>query len=155
LSAQNGQLMLKSDKPEFERGAAAKTENQDRYHGKENRHHGDGTAGSRKSPASLCPVEILSKDTRGLAMPKASLVTLSMSVITHFLADGQFITAMPRSVVYFKSLKVLPVDLPMRPWPVNIVTLKNRMLSPAAEQFIACARDFTRPMREGQSVAKR
>ena len=39
LSAQNGQLMLKSDKFEFERGAAAKAENEDRYNGKENRHH--------------------------------------------------------------------------------------------------------------------
>src|SRR5258708_40163274 len=55
--------MLKSDKLEFERGAAAKTENQDRYNGKENRHHDrDGRAGSQKSPASLSPVEILSKD---------------------------------------------------------------------------------------------
>jgi hypothetical protein len=47
LSAQNDQPMLKSDKLEFERGAAAKTENEDRYKGKENRHHDrDGTAGS-------------------------------------------------------------------------------------------------------------
>lgn len=61
----------------------------------------------------------------GLALPKATLVTLSMSVITQFLAGGRYITAMPRSVAYFKSLKVLPVDLPPRPWPVNIVTLKN------------------------------
>ena len=46
LSAQNGQLMLKSDKFEFERGAAAKTEDEDRYNGQENRHHDrDGTAG--------------------------------------------------------------------------------------------------------------
>lgn len=64
-------------------------------------------------------------NARGLAMPRASLVTLSMSVIIHFLTGGRFITAMPRSVAYFKSLKVLPVDLPDRPWPVNIVTLKN------------------------------
>jgi DNA-binding transcriptional LysR family regulator len=84
---------------------------------------------------------------RGLAMPKASVVTLSMSVITHFLADGRFITAMPRSVAYFKSLKVLPVELPARPWPVNIARLRNRTLSPAAERFIECARDFTRPLR--------
>ena len=64
MSAQNGQLMLKSDKLEFERGAVAKTQNQDRQNGKENRHHDrDGTAGSRKSPASLTPVEILSKDS--------------------------------------------------------------------------------------------
>jgi DNA-binding transcriptional LysR family regulator len=92
---------------------------------------------------------------RGLATPRASLVTLSMSVITHFLADGQFITAMPRSVAYFKSLKVLPVDLPVRPWPVNTVTLKNRTLSPVVERFIACAREVTRPMREGKPAPKR
>jgi hypothetical protein len=44
LSAQNGQLMLKSDKFEFERRAVAKTKNEDRYNGRENRHHDrDGT----------------------------------------------------------------------------------------------------------------
>jgi hypothetical protein len=64
LSAQNAQLVLKSDKLEFERGAAAETENEDRYNGRENRHHDrNGTAGSWKSPASLSPVEILSKDS--------------------------------------------------------------------------------------------
>jgi DNA-binding transcriptional LysR family regulator len=92
---------------------------------------------------------------RGLAMPRASLVTLSMSVITHFLQGGQYITAMPRSVAYFKSLKVLPVDLPPRPWPVNIVTLRNRTLSPVVERFIECAREFTRPMRDGRPPTKR
>ena len=52
--AQTGQLMLKSDKLELERGAAAKTENQDRQNGRENRHHDrDGTANSQRSPASL------------------------------------------------------------------------------------------------------
>jgi DNA-binding transcriptional LysR family regulator len=92
---------------------------------------------------------------RGLAMPRASVVTLSVSVITHFLAKGQFITLMPRSVAYHKSLKALPVDLPVHPWPVNIVTLKNRTLSPVVECFIACAREFTRPMREGQTASRR
>jgi DNA-binding transcriptional LysR family regulator len=88
-------------------------------------------------------------------MPRASVVTLSISVITHFLADGQFITSMPRSVAYFKSLKVLPVDLPARPWPVNIVTLKNRTLSPVVERFIGHLRDFTRPMRKARPAPKR
>jgi DNA-binding transcriptional LysR family regulator len=91
---------------------------------------------------------------RGIAMPRASLVTLSMSVITHFLTDGQFITAMPRSVAYFKSLKVLPVDLPVRAWPVNIVTLKNRTLSPVVERFIDCAREFTRPLRQARETTR-
>ena len=100
---------------------------------------------------------ILSKacQARGVAMPKASLVTLSVSAITHFLADGRFIASMPRSVAYFKALKVLPVDLPVRPWPVAIVTLKKRTLSPVVERFIECAREFTRPMREGRLAPKR
>jgi hypothetical protein len=42
---------------------------------------------------------------------------------------------------------VLPIDLPDRPCPVAVVTLKNRMLNPVVERFIAHIRDFTRPMR--------
>ena len=90
---------------------------------------------------------------RGLAMPRASLVTPSMPVIAHFLANGPFITAMPRSVVRFNS-KVLPVDLPVRPWPVTIVTLKNRTLSPVVERFIECAREVTKSMFSKPSTRK-
>jgi DNA-binding transcriptional LysR family regulator len=92
---------------------------------------------------------------RGIAMPRAGLVTLSMPVIAHFLADGRFITSMPRSVAYFCSLKVLPIDLPARPWPINIVTLKNRTLSPVVERFVECAREVTKPMRETQPARQR
>jgi len=81
---------------------------------------------------------------RGLAMPRASLVTPSMPVMTHFVAKGLFITACPRSVAHFNSLKVLPVDLPVRPWAVTIVTLKNRTLSPVVERFIECAREVAK-----------
>lgn len=88
---------------------------------------------------------------RGLAMPRANMVTLSMSVISHFLANGPFITAIPQSVARFSALKTLPVKLPVRPWPVNVVTLKNRSVSPAAERFIACAREFAKAMRQEKS----
>jgi DNA-binding transcriptional LysR family regulator len=81
---------------------------------------------------------------RGLGMPKTSLVTLSMPLITNFLANGPFITAYPRSVVVQNSLKVLPVDLPIRPWPLVVVTLKNRTLSPVVERFIECAREVAK-----------
>jgi DNA-binding transcriptional LysR family regulator len=43
-------------------------------------------------------------------------------------------------------VKVLPVDLSVRPWPVSIVTLKNRILSPVAQRFIDHLRAFTRSM---------
>jgi DNA-binding transcriptional LysR family regulator len=85
-------------------------------------------------------------NARALDMPKAYLVTLSMSVVTHFLVRGQSISAIPRSVATFNSLNVLPVDLPVRPWPVNIVTLKNRTLSPVVERFIECTREVARPL---------
>jgi DNA-binding transcriptional LysR family regulator len=77
----------------------------------------------------------------GLDMPKTSLVTISMPLIVDFLANGPFITAYPRSVVLHNSLKVLPVDLPTRPWPLAVVTLKNRTLSPVVERFIECVHE--------------
>ena len=101
-----------------------------------------------KSLAEVCR-------SRELPMPKASVVTLSISVITHFLANGPYITSMPRSVAYYKSLKVLPVDLPAHPWPVNIARLKNRTLRPVVERFIEHLREFSKPMRGARPVWKR
>jgi DNA-binding transcriptional LysR family regulator len=67
---------------------------------------------------------------------------------------GPFITSVPKSVAYFKSMKILPVDLPVRPWPVNIAQLKNRTLQPVVERFIDHLRDFTKPMRAARSIWK-
>jgi DNA-binding transcriptional LysR family regulator len=78
---------------------------------------------------------------RGLAMPPASLVTLSLHIVAQLLADGEYITAFPRSWVRVSGLKVLPVDLPVQPWPVIILTLKNRLLSPVVERFIESMRE--------------
>jgi hypothetical protein len=41
---------------------------------------------------------------------------------------------------------MLPVDMPVRPWPVTITTLKNRTLSPVAERFIECSREVAKSM---------
>jgi DNA-binding transcriptional LysR family regulator len=78
---------------------------------------------------------------RGLGIPKARLVTLSWPLIAHFVFNGRHIMAYPRSVAVRHSLKVLPVNLPIRPWPLSILTLKNRTLSPVAERFMECARE--------------
>ena len=99
------------------------------------------------------PYRIISEAfrARGLGAPRISLMTLSVHLRTNMLASGHFIATFPSSVARLHadrfSLKVLPVDLPVRPWPVAIVTLKNRTLSPGVERFIAHMRDFTRPMR--------
>ncbi len=96
--------------------------------------------------------------TRGLRMPRISVMTFSPQVRIAMLASGHFITTLPTSVLRFhadrRSIKVLPVDLPDRPCPVVIVTLKNRTLNPVVERFIAHIRDFTRPMRDERAMAK-
>jgi DNA-binding transcriptional LysR family regulator len=43
-------------------------------------------------------------------------------------------------------LAVLPVDLAIRPWPVWIVTLKNRTVSPVVENFLDCVRKVAKPL---------
>ena len=81
---------------------------------------------------------------RGLGLPRVTMRTLSVHVRTNLLTTGEFVTVLPKSVIdlYGKrfALKTLPIELPARPWPVAIVTLKNRTLSPLAERFIASAR---------------
>jgi len=44
------------------------------------------------------------------------------------------------------GLKELPINLPARPWPVAIVTLKNRTLSPVVGRFLECAREVAKSM---------
>jgi DNA-binding transcriptional LysR family regulator len=81
---------------------------------------------------------------RGLSLPKVSMRTLSVHIRANLLTTGDFVTVLPKSVMDLYgarfALKTLPVPLPIRPWPVAIVTLKNRTLSPLAERFIASAR---------------
>jgi len=83
--------------------------------------------------------------TRGLDMPRASLVTTSEPFRTDLLSIGPFITVLASSWVRINAqryaLKVLPVELPDRPSPVAIVTMKNRTLTPVVERFIRCAHE--------------
>jgi DNA-binding transcriptional LysR family regulator len=97
--------------------------------------------------------------TRGLPLPKVRLVTFSVHLRSSLLATGRFLTAFPSSVLSLDAnqfpLKVLPVDLPARPWPVVIVTLKNRTLNPVAQLFIDHLRAFTKTMAAKLEPAQR
>jgi len=80
----------------------------------------------------------------GLDGPAVNVVTFSVHLRAHLMASGDFITALPHSALranadYF-GLRVLPIDLPAKPWPVAIVTLRNRTLSPIVGRFIDCVR---------------
>jgi DNA-binding transcriptional LysR family regulator len=84
----------------------------------------------------------------GLPVPRATMATFSVHLRNYLAMSGHFIVALPASVLQVNakifSLKELPIDLPMQPWPVAIVTLKNRTLSPTVRLFIECARDVAK-----------
>jgi DNA-binding transcriptional LysR family regulator len=88
----------------------------------------------------------------GLDAPKISLVTFSVQLRASMVATDEHITVFPRSMMRLlaerMALKVLPVRLPTREWPVAIVTLRDRTLNPVAQLFI----EHVRAMWESPSL---
>ena len=85
---------------------------------------------------------------RGIDMPKSRLDTASTAVRVSLIATGPYIGTFPSSSMCLYadrfSLVTLPVALPTRPWPVALVTLKNRTLSPVVERFLECTREVAK-----------
>ncbi|HKS64151.1 MAG TPA: LysR family transcriptional regulator [Xanthobacteraceae bacterium] len=77
---------------------------------------------------------------RGLEPPKISLVTFSVALRSNLLESGRHLTVFPRSMMNLfaarMSLKVLPIKLPRREWPIVVATLKNRTLNPVTPLFL-------------------
>jgi DNA-binding transcriptional LysR family regulator len=86
---------------------------------------------------------------RGLELPHATVYTDAVNVRIRLTATRGFLTVFPASMLKFnvkhESLRVLPVELPTTRRQVGILTLKNRTLSPLAQLFIDCAREFAGP----------
>jgi len=85
----------------------------------------------------------------GLAIPRVSVRVYSTHQSINLIATDRFISALSGSVLRFGAnrspFKVLPIDFPIQPWLVGVVTLKNRMVSPVVQNFIGCVRDVARP----------
>jgi DNA-binding transcriptional LysR family regulator len=93
--------------------------------------------------------------TRGLPGPKIGLWSNDAPLRSQLLAKGSFVTAMGKLNAQWYGLKVLPIDLPVQPWPVVIATLRGRTLSPVVELLIEFVRDFTKPLRAANGVPRR
>lgn len=75
--------------------------------------------------------------------PKSEVTTFSVPLRQHLLTLGGFLTAMPKSLLHGSSgLKALPIVLPPHNYPIAIVTVKNRTLSPVVELFLERLRQF-------------
>jgi DNA-binding transcriptional LysR family regulator len=94
-------------------------------------------------------------EANGLGVPPESVSAASILLRNHLLATGRFLTMLPDSVLRYTaeqwSLKKLPIDLRIRPWPIAILTLKNRTLGPVVQLFIehlrAVAKSIAAPTR--------
>lgn len=86
----------------------------------------------------------------GFDYPRTTVFSHVPEVRASLLTTGRYLTIFPSSVLRFPAprpeIKVLPVAFPTAPLPVEIVTLKNRTLSPAAQLFIQQARELARPL---------
>jgi len=95
---------------------------------------------------------LITKDfhSSGLAPPRSSVLSNSMTLRNRLLATGRYLSVMPRSMLHFGGeqlqVKILPVRWPGVAQPTEIITLKNRTLSPAVDLFIACARETAKAM---------
>jgi DNA-binding transcriptional LysR family regulator len=93
--------------------------------------------------------------SQGFAVPKFGVTSYSVYQRIALLTTGRFIGLLSSSVLRFSpavqfSLSVLPVDFFRLTWPVAIVKLKGRTISPVVQTFIDCIRDVARPLKEGQ-----
>ena len=95
----------------------------------------------------------------GCKMPHIGVESFSVALRYQLLATGRFVSALPGSMLNLNRrpslLRILPIDLPSRPWPVVLVTLKNRTLAPAVELFVQCARATLSSMPSRLSTSNR
>jgi DNA-binding transcriptional LysR family regulator len=86
---------------------------------------------------------------RGLAMPRLTVRSNSPHLMYALVHTGRFLSMAPVSTLRLSGkrlgLKALPVDLPIQPGPIGLVTLKNRTMSPVAKLFVDCARKLAKP----------
>jgi DNA-binding transcriptional LysR family regulator len=86
----------------------------------------------------------------GLPVPKMQVETFSVQVRAHLLATGDFVSAMPKSLLRLNpecsGLKQLPIKLQGPNFPVAIVTLKDRTLTPAVELFLERLRTYVKSL---------
>jgi DNA-binding transcriptional LysR family regulator len=88
--------------------------------------------------------------TNDVPIPKLGVRSYSVHQRMMLLATDRFVSAEIGSVLRFNAdrfpLKVLPVNLAIRPWPVWIVTLKNRTVSPVVQTFLDCVREVAKSL---------
>lgn len=95
----------------------------------------------------------------GLRIPRIAVTTTTAHLLFQLLESGRFVGHFGDQLLQFYTnrfaLKRLPIELPIEPFQVAVVTVKNRTVSPVAQLFIDCAREVTEMLAKRPSVAER
>jgi DNA-binding transcriptional LysR family regulator len=95
----------------------------------------------------------------GLAIPRIAVTTTTAHLLFQLLESGRFVGHFGDGILNFYvnrfALKKLPIELPVQPFGVAIVALKNRTISPVAQLFIDCAREVATPFVKRHPVGSR
>jgi DNA-binding transcriptional LysR family regulator len=92
----------------------------------------------------------------GLELPRATVVTPSLSMRNRLLTTGGFLTAIhgfALAVPGTSPIRPLAVAMPNTRRPIALITLKKRALSPLAEYFMDNMRAIAKPFAKGQAAA--
>jgi DNA-binding transcriptional LysR family regulator len=85
-----------------------------------------------------------------VAPPRSIVRAYSVHFCINMLATDRYLASLAGSVLHFNAprfgLKVLPVTLPAPPWPVGMVTLKNRTPTPVVQEFMKDIRAVAKTM---------
>jgi DNA-binding transcriptional LysR family regulator len=86
----------------------------------------------------------------GLDLPRRMVTSVSMQLQMGLVTTQGDLTMFPSSLVRFAgrrfSIKALPIELPVEPRLIGIITLKNRTISPVAQLFVQAVREAAKPM---------
>src|SRR5262249_4509336 len=96
---------------------------------------------------------------RSVSRDRCQDAGVSVPLRRELLMTGRYVAAIPASTLRLKvredALKALPVAFPNKPWPVVMVTIKDRILSSAAQHFLECARVAARQCRSARLANER
>jgi DNA-binding transcriptional LysR family regulator len=107
-------------------------------------------------PSSTIGV-LLEKGLRsiGQELPNLTVTSNSIPLRNHLLATGRYLSVLPRSMLQLGAqhpkVQILPIKLPEIVQPIELITLKNRTLSPTANLFIGRAREVAKAVGHSKS----
>jgi len=91
----------------------------------------------------------------GLRTPRIAVTTTTAHLLFQLPESGRFVGHFGDGLLEFCTsrfaLKRLPIELPIEPFSVAVVAMKNRTIGPVAQLFVDCAREVAAPLAKRQS----